>query len=156
MLQRTMEETDGSFEPDYNELNPEVHDIVQLCDSFSVEMIRVNHSIPDAAAVVVRTPVGNILSSGDWRIEPDPVDGKQFDFNRITEIQQNEGFLLFMNENTNCESDGTNTDHGEFDIQHSMGEVMDKYPNGRVIISSFSSQLHRMQLILDEAQKARP
>ena len=153
MLQRTMEETDGSFEPDYNELNPEAHDIVQLCDSFSVEMIRVNHSIPDAAAVVVRTPVGNILSSGDWRIEPDPVDGKQFDFNRITEIQQKEGFLLFMNESTNCESDGTNTDHGEFDIQHSMGEVMDKYPNGRVIISSFSSQLHRMQLILDEAQK---
>lgn len=153
MLQRTMEETDGSFEPDYNEMNPEMHDIVQLCDSFSVEMIRVNHSIPDAAAVVIRTPIGNILSSGDWRIEPDPVDGKQFDFNRITEIQQKEGFLLFMNESTNCESDGTNTDHGEFDIQYSMGQVMDKYPNGRVIISSFSSQLHRMQLILDEAQK---
>ncbi len=152
MLQRTMEETDGSYEPDYRELNPEAHDIVQICDSFSIELIRVNHSIPDATAVVVRTPVGNILSSGDWRIEENPVDGKKFDFERISEIQQKEGFLVFLNESTNCESDGTHT-HGEFDIQQSMGEVMDKWPNSRVIISSFSSQLHRMQLILDEAQK---
>ncbi len=152
MLQRTMEETDGAFTPDYRELNPEAHDIVQICDSFSIELVRVNHSIPDATAVVIRTPVGNILSSGDWRIEENPVDGKQFDFPRITEIQQKEGFLAFLNESTNCESDGTHT-HGEFDIQHSMGEVMDKYPNSRVIISSFSSQLHRMQLILEEAQK---
>lgn len=152
MLQRTMEETDGSFEPDYRELNPEAHDIVQICDSFSIELVRVNHSIPDSTAVVVRTPVGNILSSGDWRIEENPVDGKKFDFPRITEIQQKEGFLVFLNESTNCESDGTHT-HGEFDIQHSMGEVMDKFPNSRVIISSFSSQLHRMQLILEEAQR---
>lgn len=152
MLQRTMEETDGSFEPDYRELNPEAHDIMQISDSFSVELIRVNHSIPDSTAVVIRTPVGNILSSGDWRIEENPVDGKKFDFERITEIQQKEGFLVFLNESTNCESDGTHT-HGEFDIQHSMGEVMDKYPSSRVIISSFSSQLHRIQLILDEAQK---
>lgn len=152
MLQRQMDETDGSYEPDYRELNPEAHDIVQISDAFSIELIRVNHSIPDATAVVVRTPVGNILASGDWRIEDNPVDGKKFDFPRITEIQQKEGFLVFLNESTNCESDGTHT-HGEFDIQHSMGEVMDKFPNGRVIISSFSSQLHRMQLILDEAQK---
>lgn len=152
MLGRQMDETDGSFTPDYRELNPEAHDQVQICDSFSVELIRVNHSIPDATAVVVRTPMGNILSSGDWRIEDEPVDGKKFDFERITEIQQKEGFLLFMNESTNCESDGTHT-HGEFDIQHSMGEVMDKYPSSRLVISCFSSQLHRMQLILDEAQK---
>jgi ribonuclease J len=152
MLQRTMEETDGSFEPQYNELNPEAHDIVQISDSFSIELIRVNHSIPDATAVVIRTPVGNILASGDWRIEENPVDGKKFDFPRISEIQQKEGFLVFLNESTNCESDGTHT-HGEFEIQRSMGEVMEKYPNSRVIISSFSSQLHRMQLILDEAQK---
>ena len=152
MLQRTMEETDGTFEPDYRELNPEAHTVVQVSDAFSVELIRVNHSIPDAAAVVIRTPIGNILASGDWRIEDNPVDGKKFDFERITEIATKEGFLLFLNESTNCESDGTHT-HGEFDIQHSMGEVMDKYPNSRVIISSFSSQLHRMQLILDEAQK---
>ncbi len=152
MLQRTYEEGTSTLEPDYHEMSPESHDQVQLCDSFSAEFVRVNHSIPDAAAIVVRTPIGNLLFSGDWRIEENPVDGRKFDFNRITEIQQKEGFLLFLNESTNCESEGTHT-HGEPDIQHSMGEVMDKYPNGRVIISSFSSQLHRMQLILEEAQR---
>ncbi len=152
MLQRTMEETDGSYEPDYRELNPEAHDIVQVSDAFSIELVRVNHSIPDATAIIVRTPVGNILVSGDWRIEDNPVDGKKFDFPRISEVQQKEGFLVMLNESTNCESDGTHT-HGEFEIQQSMGEVMDHYPNSRVIISSFSSQLHRMQMILEEAQK---
>ena len=152
MLQRTMEETDGSYEPEYHEMNPEAHDIVQISDSFSVELIRVNHSIPDATSVVIRTPAGNILASGDWRIEENPVDGKAFDFPRLSEIQQKEGFLVFLNESTNCESDNS-PDHGEFEIQHSMGEVMDKFPNGRVIISCFSSHLHRIQLILEEAQK---
>ncbi len=152
MLQRTYEEIESTVQPVYHELNPEAHDQVQLCDSFSAEFIRVNHSIPDAAAIVIRTPVGNLLFSGDWRIEENPVDGKQFDFNRITEIQQKEGYLLFLNESTNCESDGTHN-HGEFDIQQSMGQVMDKYPASRLVISCFSSQLHRMQNILEEAQK---
>ncbi len=154
MLQRTLAETDNTYEPEYHEMNPENHDSIQLCDSFSVELVRVNHSIPDSAAVVVRTPVGNILSSGDWRIEENPVDGKKFDFDRIQEIAKNEGFLAFLNESTNCESAGTHT-HGEFDIQHSIGEVMDKWAGSRIIISSFSSQLHRIQLILDEAQRHR-
>ncbi len=152
MLQRTLAETDSTYEPEYHEMNPENHDSIQLCDSFSVELVRVNHSIPDSAAVVVRTPVGNILSSGDWRIEENPVDGKKFDFDRIQEIAKAEGFLAFLNESTNCESAGTHT-HGEFDIQHSIGEVMDKWAGSRIIISSFSSQLHRIQLILDEAQR---
>lgn len=151
MLQRTYEETEHAVEPDYHEMSPELHDQVQLCDSFSAEFIRVNHSIPDAAAIVIRTPVGNLIFSGDWRIEEAPTDGRKFDFGRITEIQQKEGFLLFLNESTNCESEGTHN-HGESDIQHSMGQVMEKYPNGRLIISCFSSQLHRMQNILNEAK----
>lgn len=153
MLQKNMEESDSGYEPTYNILDPEVHEIAQIGDSFSVELVRVNHSIPDAAAVIIRTPVGNIVSSGDWRIEPDPVDGKAFDFERIVEVQQKEGFLLFLNESTNCENEGTNTAHGERDIQYSVGEIMDIYSQGRVIASCFSSNLHRMQLFLEEAKK---
>jgi len=152
MLQRTMEETDGSFTPDYNELNPEAHDIVQISDSFSVELIRVNHSIPDATAVVVRTPAGNILASGDWRIENTPVDGKVFDFPRISEIQQKEGFLVMLNESTDCERPGAHSVE-EVDVQQSLGEVMAAYGQSRIIISTFSSMIHRMQLILEEAQR---
>lgn len=152
MLKRTMEETDGSFEPDYRELNPEEHERAQLSEHFSVELVRVNHSIPDSTAVVIRTPIGNIMCSGDWRFEEQPVDGKKFDLPRMQQIAQDEGVLVLLNESTNCESDGTHT-HGEHDIQHSMGEVMQKHAGSRIIISTFSSQLHRIQLILQEAKK---
>jgi ribonuclease J len=152
MIQRTMEEATSGFEPTYNELNPELHERVQLGDSFSIELVRVNHSIPDATAVVIRTPLGVLVDTGDWRFEEAPVDGKKFDLERLTEIATKEGVLMLMNESTNCESEGTHT-HGEFDIQHSMGEVMQKYPNSRLILSCFSSQIHRMQVILEEAKK---
>jgi ribonuclease J len=151
MVQRTMEEATSGYEPEYNVLDPEAHERVQLGDSFSIELVRVNHSIPDATAVVVRTPVGVLVDTGDWRFEENPVDGKKFDLERLTEIATKEGILLLMNESTNCESDGTHT-HGEFDIQHSMGQVMDKYPNSRLVLSCFSSQIHRMQVILEEAK----
>ena len=152
MLKRTMEESSSGYEPEYYELNPELHERVQLGDSFSIELVRVNHSIPDATAVVVRTPMGVLVDTGDWRFEDNPVDGKKFDLERLTEISAKEGILMLMNESTNCESDGTHT-HGEFDIQVSMGQAMDKYPNSRLILSCFSSQIHRMQVILDEAKK---
>jgi ribonuclease J len=152
MVQRTMEEATSGFEPDFRVLDPEAHEQIQVGDSFSIELVRVNHSIPDATAVVIRTPMGVLIDTGDWRFEDNPVDGKKFDLERLTEIATKEGILLLMNESTNCESEGTHT-HGEFDIQQSMGQVMDKYPNSRLILSCFSSQIHRMQVILEEAKK---
>jgi len=152
MLKRTMEEATSGFEPTYFELNPEAHERVQLGDSFSIELVRVNHSIPDATAVVIRTPLGVLVDTGDWRFEENPVDGKKFDLERLTEIATTEGILMLMNESTNCESEGTHQ-HGEFEIQQSMGQIMEKYPNSRLILSCFSSQIHRMQVILEEAKK---
>lgn len=151
MLQRTMDEATSGYEPDYRVLDPESHERVQLGDNFSVELVRVNHSIPDATAVVLRTPLGVLVDTGDWRFEDNPVDGRKFDLERLTEIATKEGILMLMNESTNCESEGTHH-HGEFDIQASMGQIMEKYPNNRLIMSCFSSQIHRMQLILDEAK----
>jgi ribonuclease J len=152
MVKRTMEEATTDYEPEYIEMNPETHEQVVISDNFSIELVRVNHSIPDATAVVVRTPLGVLVDTGDWRFEDNPVDGKKFDLERLTEIATKEGILMLMNESTNCESDGTHT-HGEFDIQQSIGQVMDKYQNSRLILSCFSSQIHRMQVILDEAKK---
>ncbi len=152
MIQRTMEEATSGFTPDYHEMDPESHERVQVGDNFSIELVRVNHSIPDATAVVIRTPLGVLVDTGDWRFEENPVDGKKFDLERLTEIATKEGILLLMNESTNCESEGTHY-HGEFDIQQSMGQVMEKYPNSRLILSCFSSQIHRMQVILEEAKK---
>jgi ribonuclease J len=152
MIQRTMEESPYDYEPQYNTINPDDHEQIQIGDSFNVEFIRVPHSTPDCAALVIRTPLGVIVHSGDWRFEDDPVDGKKFDLERLTEISAKEGILLLMNESTNAESEGTHS-HSEMDIKQSFGQVMDKYPDSRLIISCFSSHIYRMQMILDEAQK---
>lgn len=152
MLKRTMEESDSGYKPDYYELNPEAHERAQIGDSFNIELVRVNHSIPDSTAVVIRTPVGVLVDTGDWRFEENPVDGRKFDLDRMTEIAIKEGILLLMNESTNCESEGTHT-HGEPEIQQSISQVMDKYQNNRLIISAFSSQIHRIQGIMEEAKK---
>lgn len=152
MLNRNMDDADTDFQPDYRELNPLTHEIAKVGKHFSIELVRVNHSIPDSTAVVIRTPLGVVIDTGDWRFEERPVDGQKFDLDRMTEIASNEGILMLMNESTNCESEGTHT-HGEYDVQQSIGQIMQKNPNSRIIISCFSSMIHRMQLILDEARK---
>lgn len=153
MLKKNMDEDSGDFEPEYHEMNPEKHDREQISEHFSIEFVRVNHSIPDSAAVVIRTPMGVIVSSGDWRFENEPVDGKKFDLDRMSEIAAKEHILLFMNESTNCEDAGSVTEYGENDIKVSFDQVMDKYPNSRMIISAFSSQIHRIQNIVRSASE---
>jgi len=152
MVQKNMEEATTEYVPEYHVMDPEAHEQVFLGDNFSIELVRVNHSIPDATAVVVRTPEGVLVDTGDWRFEENPVDGRKFDLERLTEIATTEGITLLMNESTNCESAGTHQ-HGEPEIQQSLGQVMEMYDKSRLVISCFSSQIHRMQGILDEAKK---
>ncbi len=152
MIKRTMEESMDGYEPEYHEMDPEKHERVQLGDSFNIELVRVCHSIPDASAVVIRTPLGVLVDTGDWRFEENPVDGVKFDLERLTEIATKEGILLLMNESTNCEDEGTHQ-HGEFDIKESIGDIFTKHVNSRIIVSTFSSQLHRLQMIMEEAHK---
>lgn len=148
MLQKNMEEEDTDFKPDFHEMDMDHHQRVQVSEHFNIEMVRVNHSIPDSAAVVLRTPAGVIVSSGDWRSEPYPVDGKKMDWDRLTEIATKEGVHVLLNESTNVEQDGTATPYGENDIKESFDAIMDKYSTSRTIISCFSSQVHRMQNIV--------
>lgn len=151
MIEKSMSESTSGYNPQYNVLDPDTHERVQLGDSFSIELLRVNHSIPDPTAVVVRTPAGVLVNTGDWRFEEKPVDGKVFDKDRLQEIADTEGILLLMNESTNCESEGTHV-HGEHDIAQSFDEVMQRHPKNRIIISTFSSQIHRIQMVLEKAQ----
>ncbi|MCL2451618.1 ribonuclease J [Candidatus Saccharibacteria bacterium] len=152
MLKKNMEEEDTDYEPNYHVLNPENHDRTQVSKHFSIELVRVNHSIPDSAAVVIRTPVGVVVFSGDWRFDDKPIDGRQFDLNRMSEIAAKEGVLLFVNESTNCEIEGVN-EISEDDVKMSFGQIMTKFINSRVIISTFSSQIHRLQIAIEEAAR---
>lgn len=149
MIKKQMSELQEEPDLNYQVVDPLKHDIIQVSEHFSVEFIHTLHSIPGNAAIVVRTPNGLIYLSGDWRHEERPM-GVQTDYERIDEIVKKEGIDLMLNESTNIDSPGHHP-HSEYDVGENLGKVMDHYANGRVIISCFSSQISRIELILKEA-----
>ena len=149
MIKKQMSELEDVPDFNYQVVEPLKHEKIQVSEHFSVEFIHTLHSIPGNTAIVVRTPNGVIYLSGDWRHEENPM-GVQTDYERIDEIVKNEGIDLLLNESTNIDSPGRHP-HSEFDVGDSLGTVMDHYANGRVIISCFSSQISRIELILKEA-----
>ena len=151
MIKRQMEEAVVEVSPNYQIVDPFKHEEIRISEHMTLEFVHVLHSIPGCVAMIIRTPNGNIVHMGDWRFENDPVD-MQFDMPRLTEVAQKEGIDLLMNESTNIDTPGTHP-HSEYAIGESVGEVMDAYPHARLIISCFSSQIYRLQLILDEASK---
>jgi len=151
MIKRQMEEAVAEVSPNYQVVDPFRHEQIRISENLTLEFVHVLHSIPGCVAMIVRTPNGNIVHMGDWRFENDPID-TQFDMPRLAEVAQKEGIDLLMNESTNIDVPGTHP-HSEYSIGESIGEVMDAYPHARLIISCFSSQIYRLQLILDEAAK---
>ena len=149
MIKKQMSELDDVPEMNYIPVEPLKHEKIQVSEHFSVEFIHTLHSIPGNTAIVVRTPNGLIYFSGDWRHEERPL-GRQTDYERIDEIVAKEGVDLMVNESTNIDSPGHHP-HSEYDVGENLGKVMDHYVNGRVIISCFSSQILRIELILKEA-----
>ncbi len=149
MIKKQMSELDEVPDLNYITVDPFKHEKIQVSEHFSVEFIHTLHSIPGNTAIVVRTPNGLIYFSGDWRHEEKPM-GIQTDYERIDEIVKNEGVDLMFNESTNIDSPGHHP-HSEYDVGENLGKVMDHYVNGRVIISCFSSQISRIELILKEA-----
>lgn len=151
MIKKQMSELDEVPEMNYQVVDPFKHEKIQVSEHFSVEFIHTLHSIPGNAAIVIRTPNGVIYLSGDWRHEAKPM-GVQTDYERIDEIVKNEGIDLMINESTNIDSPGKHP-HSEYDVGENLGRVMDHYVNGRIIISCFSSQISRIELVLKEAAK---
>ena len=149
MIKKQMSELENVPDMNYQVVDPFKHEKIQVSEHFSVEFIHTLHSIPGNTAIVVRTPNGLIYLSGDWRHEERPM-GIQTDYERIDEIVAKEGIDLMLNESTNIDSPGHHP-HSEYDVGENLGRVMDHYADGRVIISCFSSQISRIELILKEA-----
>lgn len=152
MIQRQMTEaTDTQYEPRYVDVDPFKHERVKVSKSFEVEFVHVLHSIPGCVAMIIRTPNGNIVHMGDWRFENDPV-GPKFDMPRLLEVSQKEGIDLLLNESTNIGVPGTHP-HSEFTVGDNIAAIFEEHSHGRVVVSCFSSQLYRIQLVLDAAKK---
>jgi ribonuclease J len=132
--------------PQFVILDPEKHERVQL-GVFGIELIRVNHTIADATAVALYTPVGVVIDTGDWRIDTDPYDGKPMDMARFKELGD-KGVLLMMSDSTRCDAPGRTPP--ERVVEPTINDLF-KRADGRVIISAFSSSISRMQMIINAA-----
>jgi ribonuclease J len=116
----------------------------------SVEFIRVNHSIPDACALAITTPVGVIVHTGDFKVDYTPIEGDIIDLPRLAELGTN-GVLLLMSDSTNAERPGhTNS---ERTVGKSFERLFARAENKRIIIATFSTNIHRVQQIFDSAGK---
>ena len=123
----------------------EAGEVVKL-GVFSVEFIHVNHSIADACALAIKTPVGTVFFSGDFKLDLTPVDGQVMDIPRIGEIG-NQGVTLLCCESTNVERPGYTP--SEKKIGRSLDGILMQHPDNRVIIATFSSNVHRVQQIIN-------
>lgn len=127
----------------------EAGDTVKL-GCFGVEFIRVNHSIADSCALAISTPVGMVVHTGDFKIDHTPVDGGKFDLQRFGELGKN-GVKVLMCESTNAESHGyTMSEKSVGDI---IGKIFQETNKQRIMVATFSSNIHRIQQIINFAEK---
>lgn len=120
---------------------------VQVGKYFTVEFIRVTHSIADSYCLSIKTPAGHVFHSGDFKIDLTPIDGERVDFMRLAELGE-EGVDLMLSDSTNSEVEGFTPS------ERSVGDAFKQEfakANGRIIVAVFASHVHRIQQIIDIA-----
>ena len=127
----------------------EAGDVINL-GVFKAEFIHVNHSIADACAIALRTPVGTVFHSGDFKLDVSPIDGRIMDLTRIGEIGK-EGVELLLCESTNAERAGYTP--SERTVGNSLDRIFMQNEQSRLIIATFSSNVHRVQQIINTSAK---
>jgi ribonuclease J len=114
---------------------------------FTVEPFAMTHSIPDAVGLAIRTPVGTVIHTGDFKIDQTPLDGRLPDLARMAELA-GEGVVLLMSDSTNVEHAGVTPSERTVGTQL---EAIFRESTGRIVVTTFSSHIHRMQQVLDLA-----
>ena len=117
--------------------------------AFKVGFIRVNHSIPDSVSIVLQTPIGTIIHTGDFKFDQTPVDGQVTQFNKFAEYGDR-GVLALLADSTNAERPGVTPS------EKMVGQTFDdefRYAKNRIIVATFSSNVHRIQQVIDSAVK---
>ncbi|MBE7016523.1 MAG: ribonuclease J, partial [Ruminococcaceae bacterium] len=122
-------------------------DVIRINNVFAIEFIRTNHSIADSAALAIKTPMGTIIHTGDFKIDTTPIVGEMIDLVRLGELG-NEGVLALMSESTNVERAGYAMS------ERTVGDKFDaifKNCKKRIIVATFASNVHRVQQIINAA-----
>lgn len=131
------------------ELIPVMPRDVITVGSFSVEFVRVTHSIVDGAGLGITTPVGLVVHTGDFKLDPTPVDGQLMDFLKFSEYGE-KGTVLLLSDSTNAEKGGFT--FSEKEVRRAFESIFSK-TSGRIIIATFASNIHRIQQAIDVAVK---
>lgn len=149
VIERTFDEEHTDYEPKLVVANVDAHEKLKL-GAFFVEFIRVTHSIPDSTAICIDTPVGKIIATGDFRLDPEPLDNLPTDMQRLKQLGD-EGVLLLLSESSYVDIEGrTPTEHT---LQESFHDVIANAP-GRIFVAVFSSNINRTQMIINAAVAA--
>jgi ribonuclease J len=124
-------------------------DMVRIGSSFVAEFIRNTHSISDSFTIALHTPVGIVIHTGDFKVDHTPVDGEHFDFQRLAEHGE-KGVLCLLSDSTNAEVPGNTP--SERSVFPNLDRVFAQAP-GRLLVTTFASSVHRVNMILELAQK---
>ncbi len=127
-------------------MNQDTHERLKV-GNFFVELIRVTHSIPGSTVIALDTPVGRIINTGDFRFDPSPLDHEKTDMERLKQLGD-EGVLALLSESTTVERLGRTP--SESTIEQSFIDIMDRSP-GRIFIAMFSTNINRIQMIVNAA-----
>ena len=142
-------ETGQDFTPELVTVNIDNHERLKI-GSFFVEFVRVTHAIPDPAAVCIDTPAGRIIATGDFRLDPEPLDNLPTDKARLKQLGD-EGVLLLLSDSSYADAEGrTPTEHT---LQETFHDVVAQAP-GRIFVAVFSSNMNRTQMIINAAVAA--
>jgi ribonuclease J len=153
VIEKTFEdaaaETGLDFKPQTVIMNMDNHERLKL-GVFTIELVRITHSVPESSSIVVDTPAGRVINTGDWRLDPEPLDEKPTDATRLAELGK-EGVLLLMSDSCNTQLPGrTPTEHT---LQQSFHDIIGR-AEGRVFVAIFSSNMNRVQMIVNAAVAA--
>jgi ribonuclease J len=127
-------------------INETTHEKIKV-GNFFIELVRVTHSIPGATSIVISTPVGRMVVSGDFRFDPNPLDHEKTDMERLKQLGD-EGVLLLLSESTTTLRMGRTP--SESTIEPSYIELLDRAP-GRVFMAIFSTNINRIQMVINAA-----
>lgn len=134
------------FVPELVIMNMDGHERLKLGEFF-IELVRITHSVPESSCIVVDTPVGRVINTGDWRLDPEPLDDMPTDVTRLRQLGD-EGVLLMMSDSTGADKPGrTPTEHT---LQESFHDMIGR-AEGRVFVAIFSSNMNRVQMIVNAA-----
>jgi ribonuclease J len=149
LVDRRLEEYELEEEPRFIKIKPK--QVLEI-GPFKIEFIHVTHSIVSAVALAITTPLGVIIHTGDFKVDPTPTDNELFDLHTLADYGKR-GVLLLLSDSTNADRPGYT--ESERAVRPRMEEIFSRSER-RIVVSCFSSSIHRIQLVLDLAQEYGP